>query len=161
MSLDGLWEMAARLLPMPAGTRHRGWHAASTLCQAEIKRWETIVQTLTPTLPNGYCCSDLYAEAHSTNTENVLRKITGFSQGWGLWSILDFVSGFDLLISARARSVLRATTTPEWPCGLSEIRFDLSKGSCQSVRSLGDKSLSHHDITFKGWFSVLKHDLYH
>lgn len=31
---------------------------------------ETTVQKLTLALPNGYCCSGLYAEAHSTNTEH-------------------------------------------------------------------------------------------
>lgn len=82
MSLDGLQWMEALLLLMPAGLCHRGWHTVSTMCQAVIKRWETKVQKLTVTLPNGLCCSGLYAEAHGANTEDVPWKITGFSEGW-------------------------------------------------------------------------------
>lgn len=76
-------------LPVPAGICQRGWHAVSTLCQAAIKRWDTIVQKLTLTLPHGLCCGGLYAEAHSANPENVQRKIS-FSRGWCLWNSSDF-----------------------------------------------------------------------
>lgn len=104
--------MAASPLPVPAGTLHRGWHAVSTLCQAEIKKkGETTVQKLTQSPPNGYCPCGLYAEAHITSTQCAERHNT---KDCVFCNCRDFLCSWDwceLSVSATARSMMLDPTT--------------------------------------------------
>lgn len=95
-------------------------HGVNIVPGGDKKVRDKKVQKLTPTLPNGSCCSGLYAEAQSANTGNVLRKITSFSQGWWLGNCLDFfLDLFDLCegkVSVAGYIWMAVWTFEDWVC---------------------------------------------